>query len=542
MRLLNTKTILPEAFPNPETPYIPDYAILSHKWGQKEVSLQEMQKPSPELRSTAGYQKVKRCCEQAASVGFEYVWIDTCCIDKTNNVELTEALNSMFHWYRKSRVCYSYLADVPSSDEPRSENSKFRKSTWFTRGWTLQELLAPLYVVFFGDDWTEIGTKSSLQEVISDISGIDSQVLLTSYAGEISVAQRMAWASKRETARVEDKAYCLMGFFGVNMPMIYGEGEKAFIRLQLEIMKLSDDHSIFAWTGHGHGHDQKQGRGLLASSPKEFVNCSNVRRFGDDTQTSAFSMTNKGLHIKLPLISCGNPSEKNLFLAVLNCQRKKGEQYEDRYPLGIYLQRVQGEQSINYVRVKAEKIEEIKADISFDEKSELYVRETDPSRFDVVQWMQPQDQYNFSIKKRPRGLPRVEHNEMAKWEISEDEIRLTFGGSGHSGTLMFKDKSGQMFAVSLGVHNYNVWCDIATDCGHEDIKKLAKEYWDGDRDHGRWNNLDRKTVPLSGGNSVSLAIKQGQISGQRACLIEISVGGDFRLDKVGPGCCFLEGW
>ena len=128
----------------------------------------------------------------------------------------------MFHWYRNSRVCYSYLDDVPSSDEPRSENSRFRKSRWFTRGWTLQELLAPLYVVFFGSDWTEIGTKSSLQEVISDITGIDSQVLLTNYGGEISVAQRMAWASKRETSRVEDEAYCLMGFFGVNMPMLYG--------------------------------------------------------------------------------------------------------------------------------------------------------------------------------------------------------------------------------------------------------------------------------------------------------------------------------
>ena len=538
MRLLNTKKILPEAFPNPKIPWIPDYAILSHRWGKTEVSLQEILNPSPELCDTVGYQKVKRCCEQAASVGFDYVWIDTCCIDKTNSAELTEALNSMFHWYRNSQVCYSYLDDVPSSDEPRAENSRFRESRWFTRGWTLQELLAPLYVVFFGSDWTEIGTKSSLQEVISDVTGVDSQVLLTNYGGEISVAQRMAWASKRETARVEDEAYCLMGFFGVNMPMLYGEGNNAFIRLQLEIIKLSDDQSIFAWTGY----NQKGGRGLLASSPKEFVNCSNVRRYGDDSQTSVFSMTNKGLHIELPLISCGNPSEKNLFQAVLACQRKQGEQYPDRYPLGIYLQRDQGKHATNYVRVKVDKIEEIKTPIAFHDKSELYVRERDPSKFDVVHWMQPQDWYNFSIKKRPPGLPHAEQNRYTKWEISDNEIRLIFEGSGHSGILMFKDKSGQMFAVVLGVHNYNVWCDIATDCGHEDIKKLAKEYWDGVRYEARWNNLDRRVETLSDGNSVSLAIKQGRTSGQRACIIEISTDGDYRLDEVGPGCCLEEGW
>ena len=537
MRLLNTKKIVPEAFPNPKTPYIPDYAILSHRWGKTEVSLQEIENPSQELCDTVGYQKVKRCCEQAASVGFDYVWIDTCCIDKRNNVELTEALNSMFQWYRDSRVCYSYLDDVPSSDEPRSEDSRFRQSRWFTRGWTLQELLAPLYVVFFGSDWTEIGTKSSLQEVISDITGVDSQVLLTNYSGEISVAQRMAWASKRETARVEDEAYCLMGLFGVNMPMLYGEGNNAFIRLQLEIIKLSDDQSIFAWSGY----NQQGGRGLLASSPKEFVNCSNVRRYGDDSQTSAFSMTNKGLHIELPLIPCGNPSEENLFQAVLACQRKQGAGYRDRYPLGIYLQRDQGEHATNYVRVKADKIEEIKNPFAFHDKSELYVREKNTSKFDVVQWMQPQDRYNFSIKKRPRGRPHVKQDRDTKWEISDDEIRSMFERSGHSGILLFKDKGGQVFAVVLGVHNYNVWCDIATDCGHDDIEKLAREYWDGVKYLARWKNLDRRVVPLPEGYSVSLAIKQGQISGQRACLIEISTDGDYRLDKVGPGCCW-EGW
>ncbi|KIX05484.1 uncharacterized protein Z518_06356 [Rhinocladiella mackenziei CBS 650.93] len=440
----------------------------------------EIQNPSPELKKTAGYKKVLRCCEQAASVGFDYVWIDTCCIDKTDKFELTEALNSMFHWYRQSQVCYSYLTDVPGNEDPRSPNSAFRRSRWFTRGWTLQELLAPLYVIFFSEDWTEIGTKASLQEVISEVTGISSQVLLTNYAGEISVAQRMAWASKRETAEVEDQAYCLMGLFGVNMPTMYGEGENAFQRLQLEIIKVSDDHSIFAWTGPGPE------RGLLARSPREFAHCGSVRRYGDDTLTSPFSMTNKGLNIKLPLIPCHNLEGDDVFLAVLNCQRKKEEHSKDRYPFGIYLRRLKGNRSNHYIRVKTERIEELKRQISFNETSDIYVRGMDPSRFDVVHWMQREDRYIFSIKKRPNGLPQVEYNKMARREVSKEEIRLTFGDSGHSGILIFKDKNGRILVIILGVHNYNVWCDIATGYDHEDVKTIAREYWDGVRSGARW--------------------------------------------------------
>lgn len=170
-------------------------------------------------------------------------------------------------------ICFSYLADVPSSDDPRSEDSKFRKSRWFTRGWTLQELIALLHVTFFGDDWVEIGTKSSLQEVILDNTGVSPQVLLMNHAGDISVAQWMAWASGRETTKVEDKVYCLMGFYGVSMPVMYGEGNNAFRRLQLEIMKLLDDHSIFSWTTEA---SQDQGRGLLARCPEELADYSDV--------------------------------------------------------------------------------------------------------------------------------------------------------------------------------------------------------------------------------------------------------------------------
>ena len=195
-----------------------------------------------------------------------------------------------------------------------------------------------------------------------------------------------------------------------------------------------------------------------------------------------------------------------------------------------------------YVRVKTKEIREIEDDISSVKTSELYVKDTDPAKFDVQQWMQPRNRYIFSIKKRPKGIPHIVYNEMARWEISEEEIRLIFNASGNSGILMFKDTSGQAFAVILGVHNYNVWCDITDDCKHGNIKKLAKEYWDGKMMYSRWRNLDRGETLLSDGSLVFIAIRQGRILGQRAFLIEISAGGDFRLDKVGPGDNFLDGW
>ena len=171
------------------------------------------------------------------SVG-QFGTADLCCIDKTSSAELSEAINSMYRWYQESGVCYAYLADVPPN--------AFSKSRWFTRGWTLQELIAPSTVIFLDQKWQEIGTKSSLQRVISEITGIPTDILLGGDLEDASIAQRMSWASKRETTRVEDAAYCLMGIFSIHMPMLYGEGERAFIRLQEEIMRVSDDHSLFA--------------------------------------------------------------------------------------------------------------------------------------------------------------------------------------------------------------------------------------------------------------------------------------------------------
>ncbi|KAI0363550.1 HET-domain-containing protein [Pilatotrama ljubarskyi] len=194
--------------------------------------------------------KVKRLCECARSNGYRYVWDDTCCINKESSAELSEAINSMFDWYSPAEVCYVFLSDVSAAQDPAEKDSAFRQSRWFTRGWTLQELIAPDDVVFLDQDWKPLGTKRNLASIIEEITGIDRGVLSHSVnLDSISVSRRMSWASKRETTRVEDEAYCLLGLFGIHMPTIYGEGHKAFRRLQEEILRRIPDQSIFAWGG-----------------------------------------------------------------------------------------------------------------------------------------------------------------------------------------------------------------------------------------------------------------------------------------------------
>jgi hypothetical protein len=173
--------------------------------------------------------------------------MDTCCIDKSSSAELSEAINSMFQWYSNADLCYAYQSDVDSSEDPSLGSSTFQKSRWFTRGWTRQELIAPSEVIFLALGWKEIGTRESLCEVISQITRIDQQVLQYPDTREtISIAQRMSWASRRKTNRIEDQAYCLLGLFGINMPLLYGEGKNAFLSLKNETLGRSDDHSIFA--------------------------------------------------------------------------------------------------------------------------------------------------------------------------------------------------------------------------------------------------------------------------------------------------------
>ncbi|KAF8469940.1 heterokaryon incompatibility protein-domain-containing protein [Kalaharituber pfeilii] len=278
MRLIDTTTLKVKLFDKD----IPPYAILTHTWDSHEINLQQFtgdhSKLTPEEQA-GGLRKIQEFCARALADGFQYGWVDTCCIDKTNSTELSEALNSMYDWYGDATVCYAYLADVPEDEDPLAPNSAFRQARWFTRGWTLQELLAPLTVVFYGKNWIEIGTKASLMKAVSEVTGIASGVLLVSYSRTVSVGERLSWAAGRKTTKVEDLAYSLLGLLQVKMPVLYGEGTHAFVRLQQELIKTSDDQTIFAWTGQpGSGGVSNQGvpwgrARVIQSCPAQFEYC-----------------------------------------------------------------------------------------------------------------------------------------------------------------------------------------------------------------------------------------------------------------------------
>ncbi|KAI0357762.1 HET-domain-containing protein [Trametes cingulata] len=311
--------------------WVPDaqnarYAILSHTWRpetdggeqsyadvlklQLEVAeLSKRNDGSKEVATVLSHpslsDKIKSMCRVARAAGYRLVWIDSCCIDKSSSAELSEAINSMYDWYRLSDVCYVYLADVWLSDDaPKySMYDMTQESRWYTRGWTLQELIAPANVLFFSKSWRSFGTKTELADILQAITNIDSDILTgRASLDSVSVSKRMSWAAARVTTRVEDEAYALMGLFGVRMPPIYGEGRNAFLRLQEEIVKIIPDQTIFAWglnychvtvlddgeyyRGRGDSwgisdayaaHVASQPWGLLASSPASFMEADTFR-------------------------------------------------------------------------------------------------------------------------------------------------------------------------------------------------------------------------------------------------------------------------
>ena len=155
----------------------PSFAILSHTWSTEaddEVKLQDIKDGT--CADKPGFQKLLFCSKQAKHDGLQYFWVDTCCIDQTNHVELSEAINSMFRWYHKAAKCYVYLSDVSVYKQEGQAHveweSAFRNSRWFTRGWTLQELLAPAIVEFYSRDGIRLGDKRSLEQRIAQITGI----------------------------------------------------------------------------------------------------------------------------------------------------------------------------------------------------------------------------------------------------------------------------------------------------------------------------------------------------------------------------------
>jgi hypothetical protein len=345
MWLLNARTISLEDFFEDEAP---PYAILSHTWGKEEVSFQNIQGRGDEYISRLGYDKIARTCKQALDDGLEYAWVDTCCIDKQSSAELSEAINSMFRWYQNAEICYAYLADVPAEDDLLLEAPAFSRSRWFTRGWTLQELLAPEIVVFYASNWSWIATRNELSSQIELISGIDENFLRSRdmdlyefpsseahplrkgkansrnvlHLWHASIAERMSWAVSRNATRPEDIAYCLLSIFDINMPLLYGEGAKAFTRLQEELPTRYDDQSLLAWDFFEKGEYSPTGvettkfetSGILAASPAAFAGCAGIVPSYVDGREAQLAITNEGLRISLSLSRDDHP------YAILRCQ------------------------------------------------------------------------------------------------------------------------------------------------------------------------------------------------------------------------------
>ncbi|KAH8886441.1 HET-domain-containing protein [Thozetella sp. PMI_491] len=334
MRLIHTEALQIESF----TGSVPSYAILSHTWGYEEVLFEDLHGGSLEVaQAKYGFAKLKDSCSQARKDGYDYIWIDTCCIDKSSSAELSEAINSMFKWYRAAQVCYAYLSDVSVNNSVWD----FERSKWFSRGWTLQELIAPDQVEFYDQAWNKIGERNSMAALLARITSIDKQVLSRGGSGDCahfmiltsdisrtcldcganlsiegilasySIATRLGWAASRVTTREEDIAYCLLGILDVNLPLLYGEGKKAFIRLQEELIRTSSDQSILAYSEPGYTSTSTwvdPSGPSLATSPAQFRLPYQIEA-GDGN--FAISISNQGVTVDLLMCPCILRDEKD---------------------------------------------------------------------------------------------------------------------------------------------------------------------------------------------------------------------------------------
>ncbi|KAH7018239.1 heterokaryon incompatibility protein-domain-containing protein [Microdochium trichocladiopsis] len=327
MRLVNTATERLVQLVSPPA----HYAILSHTWDVGEVSFQDVENGcAPERR---GYAKFQGAVKLARDQGYKYIWIDNCCIDKSSSAELSEAINSMFTWYRRSSKCYVYLHDVSASPEHSSSSAsastadnspihdqhfrqQLNRSRWFLRSWTLQELIAPSSVHFYDRGWTWLGIKNdpAWTGALNELTGISYEVLQYPEGYKnASVAQRMSWAANREATREEDISYSLFGVFDINMAPLYGEGgPSAFRRLQEEIIRRHADDSILAW--NPAPHDAKswsqstyalhRGLAALAHSPACFRDARDIVHFLSPWafELENMAMTPLGLLLEAPVI------------------------------------------------------------------------------------------------------------------------------------------------------------------------------------------------------------------------------------------------
>lgn len=471
MRLLNSSNFQLEDF-DPDK--IPDYAILSHTWGKHEVSFADMKKGRAE--GMVGYDKIQQSCRQPVAHECGYIWIDTCCIDKNSSADLSEAINSMYSWYKKAKICYAYLADVPATLGTEKQKAAFANSRWFKRGWTLQELVAPSKeMIFLSSEWIEIGTKETLCEEIAAKTGIGVSILTGTSFRTASIAKRMSWASGRETTRPEDIAYCLMGLFDIHMPMLYGEGEKAFIRLQEEIIGNSDDQSLFAWTNSTE--DAKLPCGLLASSPSRFANSGDVLPYSEWGSSAPFSTSNKGLRIELHL-----SHHEGFYVAALNCP------VPPRYDnfLGIFLKRV-FTGSEQYVRVKSDVLGDVKLRGNIqtvyvrNHVSNIEAREIYPTHAFQLRKGPIEDEGYRLVAAHPPSLDSTPKPVWTsqRWPPAGNPriFEISKGGGNLAGALLLERHDGERLVILLGsTTDFEVGFQVLSISDITDYEELKRSF------------------------------------------------------------------
>ncbi|CAO1597001.1 hypothetical protein XANCAGTX0491_000831 [Xanthoria calcicola] len=377
IRLLHAESLTLQQFKDDDCP---PYVILSHRWAEDpsdEVVYDDManfhelyhSRLWKKARSAA---KIVGACQKVLEEEIHYLWVDTVCIKQDNPMELSTAINSMYRLYSNAEVCLAYLSDYPSA-----EVQTLCQSDWFNRGWTLQELVAPEVVKFFDKDWGSIGERRQLAEELWHQTRIAKAFLVANLSVEsASISERMSWMAGRKTSVPEDTAYCLLGIFGVNMPLLYGEGkERAFLRLQEEIMRYSDDHSLFVWKTeeqHPTGSTVSFYTGLLASSPDCFRSTGNYSRYNVPDDNRPYQMTNKGIAIDLRVLdgSSYDAYPRGTFIGILNCYSNGPDGWGR---VGVYLRKVEGSHSC---RIYPDKICQLNWS-DRGEKESLYVKHGD---------------------------------------------------------------------------------------------------------------------------------------------------------------------
>lgn len=507
MRLIDTRTLELRWFNDNE---IPTYAILSHTWGPDEVSHQEFvwinqaralsatsksvsasqsshdaqaslmmalemmirgssgaplgSLSEEDLMKRIGYSKIINGAEQARGQGCNYLWVDTCCIDKTSSAELQEAINSMYRWYEDAEVCIVYLSDITKSRSgdfrTASEiaSSAFGSSRWTRRGWTLQELIAPAVCRFYFQDWTLMGEKAEFLEELSEATGIPVHVLEDRRsAREVSVAERMSWAAHRESTRIEDVAYCLLGIFDIHMPLLYGEGEKAFIRLQEEVLKTTDDYSLFAWCAT-ESH-QSTYRGLLARHPIEFQQCRSIER-ENGVSTFPIASTPIGLCVQLEFLP--DPKDKTHILAMIRSSNSLNQR------LAITLKCL--DDNMQYARINAGTLTAID-DWPTGRLKTIYIRQklSIPPSFTTAEFRCFAIQHRISYQTTP-AVRIISATPRHAWDEASHELRIPENVTEFWGALLLRVQSPTYahslnFPVAFGFNrsNCHYWCKAISD-------------------------------------------------------------------------------